>query len=105
MIAAAPDEFRATYDKPKIRRLLGELKGEVLSRVPKGFDPESDAAELVKHKRFILYIELDAALATTPKLLPEIVTRLEAMAPFVEYLNRPLARKTARIKVEERFLR
>ena len=105
LIAAAPDEFRATYDKPKIRRLLGDLKGEVLSRVPKGFDAESDAADLVKHKRFILYIELDAALATTPKLLPEIVTRLEAMVPFVEYLNRPLARKTARIKVEERFLR
>lgn len=105
MIAADPDEFRATYDKPKIRRLLGELKGEALTRVPKGFDAAGDAADLVKHKRFILYIELDAAVATTPKLLPEIVTRLEAVTPFVEYLNRPLVKKTARVNVDERFFK
>ncbi len=105
MIAAAPGEFRATYDKPKIRRLLGELKGEALTRIPKGFDAGGNAADLVKHKRFILYTELDAAVAATPGLLPEIVTRLEAMTPFVEYLNRPRVKKTARVKVDERFLR
>lgn len=104
-IATAPAEFRATYDKPKVRRLLGELKGETLTRVPRGFDAEGEAADLVKHKRFVLYTELDVSLATTPKLLPEIVTRFEAMTPFVEYLNRTLVKKTASIKVDERFLR
>ena len=105
MIADAPDEFRALYEKPKIRRLMGELKGEKLTRVPKGFDAASDAAELVKHKRWILYVELDAALATSPKLLPEIVSRLQVMTPFVEYLNGPLIRKTSRLKVDERYFR
>jgi len=33
---------------------------------------------------------LDPALATTPKLLPEVRKRFEAMMPFVDFLNQPL---------------
>jgi hypothetical protein len=44
---------------------------------------------------------LDPALATTPRLLPEIVSRFRAMAPFVEFLNRPLvaARRANPLKI------
>ena len=62
------------------------------------------AAEFLKHKRYILYIELDPAVATTPKLLGEIVTRFEAMAPLVEYLNRPLLKQHAKRKRDKQFL-
>ena len=72
-IAEDPAGFRATYENRKVKKLMGDLQGEALSRVPKGFDPSHPAADLIKHKRWILYVELDPALASTPKLVKEIV--------------------------------
>ncbi len=37
-IADDPAGFRATFETRKIKKLFGELTGESLSRVPKGFD-------------------------------------------------------------------
>jgi hypothetical protein len=39
-------------------------------------------------------VELDAKLATTPRLLPELVKRFRAAAPLIAMLNAPL-RKNA----------
>jgi hypothetical protein len=36
---------------------------------------------------------MDPKLLTTPRLLPELSRRFEAMAPFVQFLNRPFAQK------------
>lgn len=104
-IAGEPAAFRATFESPRVRKLAGELQGETLSRVPKGFDASDPAAELLKRKRFFLCAELDADLASGRRLLPEIVKRLEAMAPFVDYLDGPLAARGAKQRREERFLR
>jgi hypothetical protein len=43
-------------------------------------------------------------LATTPKLYREILDRFRAIAPFIEFLNRPLAgRKPPREPMEAYF--
>ena len=74
---------------------IGELKGDTLSRVPKGFDATHPAAELIKHKDWILFASLNASLATTPQLFRELMVRFRALAPVLEYLNTPLrTRKT-----------
>ena len=89
------EEFRRLLANRKLRGLLGELKGETLSRVPKGFDAAHPAADLIKHKDWILFDSLDPAPATTPGLLTELVARFRAIAPVLDYLNTPLrARKT-----------
>jgi uncharacterized protein (TIGR02453 family) len=104
-IAADTDAFRATFEGRKVKKLMGDLYGEPMTRVPKGFDPAHPAAELLKHKRYVLFTTLDPALATTPKVFKEIMTRLEAMTPFVEYLNRPLIAQVAKQKRDEKFFR
>ena len=104
-IAENHKEFRATYETPKIRKLFGELSGQSLTRVPKGFDASHPAADLIKRKQYLLDVNIDAKLAATAKLFGEIVTRLEAMTPFIEFLNRPLLRRQAKQKREEKFLR
>lgn len=104
-IADNHKEFRATFNKPKVRKLLGDLRGDSLSRVPKGFDPVHPAADLIRRKQYLLDTQLDPALATTPELLGEIVVRLEAMTPFVEFLNRPLIARQTKQKRDETFLR
>ena len=104
-IAANTPAFRATWENRKVKKLLGELRGETLSRVPKGFDADHPAIDLLKRKHYLLDIELDAAIATGPRLLTEVVARIEAMTPFIEFLNQPLVRRKAKQKREERFLR
>jgi uncharacterized protein (TIGR02453 family) len=104
-IAADPDAFRATYESRKTKKLMGDLKGETLSRVPKGFDPSDPAADLLRHKRWMLYTELDPALALTPKVLPEIVSRLEAVAPLVHFLDGALLGRKKQQKRDELFFR
>ena len=92
-IAAHAPAFRSTFESKTVKRLMGELKGEQLTRVPKGFRAEDPAADLLKYKRFVLYKTLSPDIVTTPRLYREIVTRLEAMTPFVEFLDRPLLRR------------
>jgi uncharacterized protein (TIGR02453 family) len=98
-------QFLATYSTPKVKKLLGDLQGDSVSRVPKGFDPEHPAADLIRRKYYLLDTKLDPKIATTPKLFTELVSRLEAMTPFVEFLNIPLLARQKKLKRDEHFLR
>jgi uncharacterized protein (TIGR02453 family) len=91
-IAAHTRAFRATFESKTVRRLMGDLQGEQTKRVPKGFLADHPAADLLRHKNFLLFTKLDPDIATTPKLFREIVTRFEAITPFVEFLDKPLLR-------------
>jgi uncharacterized protein (DUF2461 family) len=70
--------------------LFGELQGERLSRVPKGFCAQHPAADLLRFKQLYLYVELPPDLATTHALYGEIVKRFRAMAPFLGFMTAPL---------------
>lgn len=89
-IAVYHEELRRILARRQIRRLLGELQGDELSRAPKGYPPEHAAIDLIKKKDWILEAALDPGLATKPKLFREIADRFRAMTPFIEFLNRPL---------------
>lgn len=100
-IAEHHRELRRILKARVVKELLGEMQGEQLSRVPKGFAPQHPAADLLRFKRFILYVELPPELATSPQLFPEVVKRFKAMRPFLEFLTAPLAPKKARIDAKE----
>jgi len=94
-------ELRRILAQKASRRLLGELQGDELTRAPKGFDPAHPAVDLIRKKDWILDTTLDGALVTTPRLHREIADRFRAMAPMIEFLNRPLAaRKPAQKLVD-----
>jgi uncharacterized protein (TIGR02453 family) len=86
-------EFRETLADPKLVRSAGELQGEQLSHMPQGFCPGHPAARVLRHKQWYLVSILDVKLLTTPRLLPELARSFEAMAPFVEFLNRAFPQK------------
>ena len=103
-IADTYQELNRILADKKARKLTGNLGGDVLTRSPKGFDPEHPAAGLIKMKDWVLDVTLEPGLATTPKLQGEIVARFRAMAPLIQYLNRPLlARKPVRDLLEDRW--
>ena len=60
-------------------KLMGPLHGESLTRIPKGFPADHPAGDLLKLKRWVYYTTLDAKIATTPQILPEIVKRFKAL--------------------------
>ncbi len=92
-IAGHHTEFRRLAAAPAVQRLFGPMQGERLARVPKGFPADHPAADLLLFKQYLLFTTLDAALVTTPRLFGELEKRFRALAPFLEFLNAPLAAK------------
>jgi uncharacterized protein (TIGR02453 family) len=97
-------EFDTLVKARAVKRLLGEMQGEQLSRVPKGFRADHPAADLLRRKQFLLYVELPPDTATPPDLYEAIVSRFKAMTPFMEFLNAPLAEKDRKKKMDPRDL-
>ena len=83
-------ELRKLIRTRTVRDLYGQLQGEQLTRPPKGYLPDHPAADLVRFKQMYYYVELPPELATSKMLQPTILKHFRAIAPFLEFLNRPL---------------
>jgi uncharacterized protein (TIGR02453 family) len=90
-IAERHVEFRRIAASSAIKRAFGAVQGEQLARVPKGFCAEDPAADLLRFKQYLLFTTLDPAMVTTPRLFMELEKRFRALAPFLDFLNAPLA--------------
>jgi uncharacterized protein (TIGR02453 family) len=89
--AAVADEARGKELAQAVSRL--EKKGftlgahEMLTRVPKGFDPAHPRAELLKRKGLIVRMPpLSRDLLTSRKLVGWLVAHAKAVSPLVEWL-------------------
>ena len=87
------EEFREIVAARPLKRALSGLQGEQLTRMPKGFPVDHPAEELLRHRQWYLETTLDIKFLTSRKLVPEMTRHFELMAPMVEFLNRPFAKK------------
>jgi uncharacterized protein (TIGR02453 family) len=87
------EEFEAILNNKSLRKVVGGLQGEQLSRMPKGFPVDHPAEALLRQKQWYLESTLDIRLLTTSRAVPELAKRFAVMAPMVEFLNRPFGRK------------
>jgi uncharacterized protein (TIGR02453 family) len=72
------------------RAVLGELHGERLSRVPRGYPADHPAAEYLKLKQYLGGREFPPAFATSPEFYPALVQTYKAIMPLIRFLNQPL---------------
>ena len=86
-IAARHEELRKILRAAPVRKLLGAVQGEALTRIPKGFPADHPAADLLRLKSYILYVTLPPEVAATPEFFGEIVKRFKAMTPFLNFLS------------------
>jgi uncharacterized protein (TIGR02453 family) len=93
------EEFEAILSNKSLRKLVGGLQGEQLSRMPKGFPVDHPAEARLRQKQWYLESTLDIGLLTTPRAVPELAKRFAVMAPMVEFMNRPFAQKEKRKKM------
>jgi uncharacterized protein (TIGR02453 family) len=89
-IAEHYERLRGILKDRQLRRLMGELQGDQLGRVPKGFPAGHPAEEFIRMKQWDLWQELDPALAASPKLPAELLRRFRVMIPLADFLNEPL---------------
>ena len=83
-------EIRRISRTSTFRKNLGELQGDKLSRIPRGFPKEDPAAEYLKHYRFVAGREFPASLATSSEFYPTLLRTFRALMPLVRFLNEPL---------------
>ncbi len=88
-------ELTRILDGRKLRSVMGDLKGDELSRVPRGFPADHPAADLIRKKDWILDVTIDVEAAKTAALIKELTSRFRLMLPFVEFFNRALRPVTA----------
>ncbi|MBM3794470.1 MAG: DUF2461 domain-containing protein [Acidobacteria bacterium] len=105
LLAESHAEFTKLASSRGFGTLLGELQGEQLARVPKGFPADHPAADLLRRKQWYWYVRLDPELATTPKLLAEIRKRVAAVLPAVACVNAPLLALEKKDSDRARFAR
>ena len=89
-IAGNVRELRKIVESAGFRRHLGQLAGEKLTRVPRGFAKDHEAAEYLKHRHFVAGAEFPPALAASPKLYGTLLTIFRQVIPLSRFLNRPL---------------
>jgi uncharacterized protein (TIGR02453 family) len=95
-IAAHHRRLAAIVGAPAFRKQYGALEGDLLTRVPRGFDPDHPAAAFLKHKDWLASRTYPGALATSADFYPTLLELFRAAAPLIRFLNEPIAAQAAR---------
>jgi len=89
-IAGNHRRLRAIVESPGFRRTVGQLDGERLQRMPRGFPKDHAAGESLMHRQFIAGREFPAAFATSARFYPGVLKVFRQVAPLTRFLNEPL---------------
>lgn len=88
-IVANYRRFDALVKAPAFKK-VGGLKGDTLTRVPRGFDKAHKAAPYLMHKQFLGFREEPGSVATSKDFYKNLLATFKALAPLVTFLNEPL---------------
>ena len=93
-IAEDHRKFHRVVTAPAFRRAVGELGGEQLTRVPRGYLKDHPAADYLRQKQFLGGREYPAEFATNPRFYSELLTVFRGVAPLVSFLNAAIVNKS-----------
>jgi len=83
-------EFKKIIGSKKFKSVYSDLSRDaeyLLSRVPKGYEPDNPAAEYLKFKSFIAIVNIKDADLSSKELIRKTVTNFEALQPLIEFIN------------------
>ena len=86
-IAASPRAFLAIVEGTKFRKAFGDLEGEQLKTMPKGFSAEQEGAKYLRYKQFLFGKVSPPSLATRPRFLPTLLECFEQGMPLIRFLK------------------
>ena len=89
-IAGNLQHLRTIVEAPAFRKLCGEIEGERLQRVPRGFPKDHPGAEYLKYRQFLAGVELPASFASDAGFYRRLVEVFRRVIPLARFLNEPL---------------
>jgi uncharacterized protein (TIGR02453 family) len=87
-IVLHPEEFLSILNDRKFKKQFGELEGNRLQRIPKGYDETHPMAEWLKLKQFFVGKSLAESSCYKASLVETIAAVCKDAAPLVKFLNR-----------------
>jgi len=87
-IAQHSDEFLSILGNRKFKKRFGNLEGNTLQRIPKGYDESHPMAEWLKLKQFFVGKSLPEASSHKATLVDTVAAICKDAAPLVKFLNR-----------------
>lgn len=89
-IALDPEAFRKIFKAKKFRDTFGEIKGDALKNVPRGFDKEHEAGDLLRLKQYLCSRPVTDKEVTDPGFAKQVVDSYRAMRPFFDLMSATL---------------
>lgn len=89
-IASSHPRLHRVVSAAPFRNAVGELTGERISRVPRGYAADHPAAHYLQFTQFIGGAEWAPAFATSGRFYRELCTVFRSVAPLVRFLNEAL---------------
>lgn len=83
---AGKSAWKKVLEDRSFRKHFDGVKGEGLTRPPRGFDPEHPYIEDLKRKSFFAMREADQKLAASPALVGEVADTFAALSPLMKFL-------------------
>jgi uncharacterized protein (TIGR02453 family) len=86
--------FKKILAAKKFKSVYGDLSRDpeyLLSRVPKGYEPENPAAEFLKLKSLIAGIHIKDVELGSKDLLKKTAAAFDALQPLIEFINESIS--------------
>src|SRR5215469_6490028 len=85
-IAAKSTAWKKATEGAAFREHFDNVRGEALTRPPRGFDPDHPFIEDIKKKSFYAMHEGTLKLAGTPALVDDVAETFAALSPLMKFL-------------------
>ena len=80
-------EFRSIISSEHFKSVFGELKGSKLKTCPKGFNKDSTAIDLLRHKQFVLIKKFSDQEVLSDDFLEQANQVYLSMRPFLDFMS------------------
>jgi uncharacterized protein (TIGR02453 family) len=85
-IAAKPAAWKKVLEDKSFGKHFGGVRGEALTRPPRGFDAAHPFIEDIKRKSFYAMRQATPKLASSPALVDEVADTFAALSPLMKFL-------------------
>lgn len=86
-ISDNPAPLKLILNKPGFKKTFGELQGERLKTIPRGYSKDHPEKELLRYKDFLVSNNIDDKLLTSPELTTTATYNFKKMKELITYLN------------------
>ena len=80
-------ELDLILNKPSFKNLFPIVKGDQLSRPPKGYEADNPAIDLLKHKSLVVSVNITDEEIEAGQLSQKTIAAFSEMKAFIDFLN------------------